>query len=304
MGNEVILNHEGISVTVLPIRGALISDFSVDGQSLLKLTDEFSPDGSGWPAGGIPFLFPVAGRSFSKGVSGRYNAFGKEWPMPIHGFAYGLPWTVKKTAKDSVQLELTSSETTLSLFPWHFRIRYEVAIRNRTLELKTKITNLGCLEDSKAPMPIAPGFHPYFNTSPEGPFPARELQVEMVANTVLRVSAQGGVDKQTDFPTMPTYSLDQAFFANGIFPIKSPATFKLLGPKYQLSVSSPESKYLVFWTKNRDSFQCIEPWLGVPDALGFAEPSHQGAINHPFAAKLLPSEMTLEFSMSLRCLGI
>lgn len=297
--SEIILNHEGMSATVLPIRGALISNFSVDGKNILKLTEEFTPTGSGWPAGGIPFLFPVAGRSFSKGIAGRYNAFGKEWPMPIHGFSYGLPWTVKNRTSHQVHLELLSSETTLSLFPWHFKIDYEITLENKSLTLKTKITHLGCSEAPGTPMPVSPGFHPYFDTTPESLFKAQNLAIEFPATSVLRVSAQGGVDKQTDFPLLERYKLDHPYFANGIFPVPSPANFKLFGDKKDLTVHSPQAKYLVFWSKNNESFQCMEPWLGVPDALGFAEIGFNSKPQHPFSAQLISENESMEFSMSL-----
>jgi len=299
MVSEIVLNHEGMSATVLPIRGALISNFSVDGKNILKLTDEFTSTGSGWPAGGIPFLFPVAGRSFSKGIAGRYNAFGKEWPMPIHGFSYGLPWTVKDRSTQQVVLELLSSETTLSLFPWHFQIDYEITLKNKSLNLKTKISHLGCSETPGTPMPVSPGFHPYFDTSPDGLFKAQDLDIEFPGTTVLRVSAQGGVDKQTDFPTQDRYNLDHPYFTNGIFPVPSPANFKLIGPKKILTVHSPQAKYLVFWSKNSDSFQCIEPWLGVPDALGFAEMGLNSKPQHPFSAQFISENESLEFSINL-----
>ena len=296
---EIILNCNGMSATVLPIRGALISNFSVDGNNILRLTDEFTSTGSGWPAGGIPFLFPVAGRSFSKGIAGRYNAFGKEWPMPIHGFSYGIPWTVKNRTPHQVHLELLSSETTLSLFPWHFKIDTEITLENKSLTLKTKITHLGCSEAPGTPMPVSPGFHPYFDTTPESLFNSQNLEIEFPATTVLRVSAQGGVDKQTDFPLLARYKLDHPYFANGIFPVPGPVSFKLRAAKKELKVSSPQAKYLVFWSKNNESFQCIEPWLGVPDALGFAEIGLNSKPQHPFSAQLIPENECFEFSLSL-----
>jgi galactose mutarotase-like enzyme len=298
--SEIILKHRDLQATILPVRGALISSLKLGNYEILKLTEEFNLSGSGWPAGGIPFLFPVAGRSFSKGIAGRYDAFDKDWPMPIHGFSYGMPWAVKAYSDHSVVLVLDSSETSLSLYPWKFNIEYHVSIENQALELKTVITNLGCVESSDFPMPVAPGFHPYFSTSSDNSVYGQNLSLKFKPKNFLRVNAAGKVDKQADFPIEDTYSLDQPHFSNGIFMVDSPARFQLESAKWKIQVESKSSRYLVFWTKDRNIFQCIEPWFGVPDALGFSALNQLEGKPHPYAANLIPKGKTFIFDMKIK----
>ena len=298
--SEIILRHQELQATILPVRGGLISSLKHRNREFLKLTDEFNPNGSGWPAGGIPFLFPVAGRSFSKGVAGRYDAFDKDWPMPIHGFSYGMPWTVKSMSEKSAILTLNSSETTLSIYPWNFSIENHISIENQVLELKSIITNLGCTERKGFPMPIAPGFHPYFATDFSQSPLENNINIRFNPKGVIRVNAMGGVDKQAEFPLKEKYSTDHPYFNNGIFMVDSPAMFQLEHAEWTLQVVSNAAKYLVFWTKDRNTFQCIEPWLGVPDALGFSNLNHIDYGDHPFAAHLIPTSDTFMFDMKIK----
>lgn len=298
--SEIVLKHRDLQATILPVRGALISSLKQGNFEILKLTEEFNPTGSGWPAGGIPFLFPVAGRSFSKGIAGRYDAFDKEWPMPIHGFSYGMPWAVKTHSDHSAILVLSSSETSLSIFPWKFNIEYHVSLENQTLELKSIITNLGCVESSDFPMPVAPGFHPYFSTSTENGTSGQNLSLKFKPKNFLRVNAAGKVDKQADFSIEETYSLDQPHFSNGIFVVDSPAKFQLESKEWKVQVESSYAKYLVFWTKDRNIFQCIEPWFGVPDALGFSALNQIDSNPHPYAANFIAKGKTFTFDMKVK----
>jgi galactose mutarotase-like enzyme len=81
--------------------------------------------------------------------------------------------------------------------------------------------------------------------------------------------------------------------------VDSPARFQLESTKWKIEVESKSSQYLVFWTKDRNIFQCIEPWFGVPDALGFSGLNQLEGKPHPYAATLIPKGKNFIFDMKI-----
>src|SRR5690242_3062358 len=95
--------HAGVaSATILPARGALVTDLKLAAKrqasgrarAVLWMPSDFNADESGWPGGGLPLCFPFAGRVFHEGRPFEYEIGGAVRPMAIHGFAYGMPWSV------------------------------------------------------------------------------------------------------------------------------------------------------------------------------------------------------------------
>ena len=299
--NILQISNENLQVQVMPQRGGLLSSIKWKGHEILRLTDEFVEDSSGWPAGGIPLLFPVAGRSFIKTKPGRYEAFGKEWPMPIHGFAYGMQWNCKEKNDQSLELELLSNESTESIYPWRFRLVYRISIGENFLNLNASVTNLGCLEQEGYPMPVAPGFHPYLDTREDRGLNHKALKIRFKPKSMIRVSATGSVDKETDFPLADFYTPEFQPLHNGIFPMGDSTFCHLESTLMSLTIKSLTSENFVFWTPDVSQFHCIEPWTGVPDALGFANlSSHHEGNQHPLAARLVEDLETFNFSMSFQ----
>ena len=71
--------------------------------------------------GGIPVLFPIAGRL----ADDKYQVDGVTYTMKQHGFARGLPWAIVDQATDGgarLGLALTPNHVTRPQYPFDFRL--------------------------------------------------------------------------------------------------------------------------------------------------------------------------------------
>jgi aldose 1-epimerase len=163
---------EGVEVKILPTLGNRVYQMTVRGQNILyypsgELSDHFKNRG----LGGIPFLAPWADlldepAFWANGKRYGFNmSLGNVWGQrPIHGLLADSPlWEVMEVAADGHSAHVTS-RLQFWKYPdlmaqWPFAHEYEITHRlaDGVLELKTTVTNL-----SVDPMPLAIGFHPYF----------------------------------------------------------------------------------------------------------------------------------------------
>ena len=111
--------------------------------------------------GGIPVVFPFAGRVAAPPAltPGTWRWRGASHSaMPIHGFAWRLPWKTLSIRPASATLRLSSTPATLALYPFPFTLTLRVRILSpSSLSLTLRIRN-----DGPSPLPCSPGFHPYF----------------------------------------------------------------------------------------------------------------------------------------------
>jgi galactose mutarotase-like enzyme len=71
----LLLKTKASRATVLPQRGGLVSSLYLGsaGRDLLWLPQNFDETASSWPGGGLPLLFPFAGRVWHQGELYRYK---------------------------------------------------------------------------------------------------------------------------------------------------------------------------------------------------------------------------------------
>ena len=86
-----VLEDEEARVEVIPSRGALVTRMNVAGDELLYLDESTVVDLSKNVRGGIPVLFPTAGKL----PGDTYPAGRQSYTMQQHGFARRLPWTAR-----------------------------------------------------------------------------------------------------------------------------------------------------------------------------------------------------------------
>jgi aldose 1-epimerase len=162
-------------VRVVPTLGNRAYKMLVDGRDILfspyKTLSEFKAQ----PAGlGVPFMAPWANR-----FEGDYfHANGRKYVLrpelenlrrdanrlPIHGLLYAAPeWEVASLKADSQGAEVVSRlefwryPGYMAQFPFAHDIQMTYRLSGGSLEVKTEIVNR-----STETMPIAVGFHPYF----------------------------------------------------------------------------------------------------------------------------------------------
>jgi D-hexose-6-phosphate mutarotase len=135
---------------IAPARGGMVTRFSIGGEDVLYLDEATLGDLSKNVRGGIPILFPIAGKLMPDRLPGATA------PLAQHGFARNRPWRVVSSAGRAV-LALDSDDATRAAYPFDFALTFSYALRDRALEIEQRFENRGA-----APMPIQPGLHPYF----------------------------------------------------------------------------------------------------------------------------------------------
>src|SRR5438093_582563 len=160
------------AVSIVPSVGDIVFEMKVKGQNVLRWPYASIEEFKARPAlSGIPFLGPWANRLDEPAfyANGRKYAFDMELgnvrgAIPIHGFLTTTSlWQVVEAKADAASAWLTSrlefSRQPMWMKQWPFAHTIEIShrLRDGVLEVRTTITNM-----SSEPMPVAIGFHPYF----------------------------------------------------------------------------------------------------------------------------------------------
>lgn len=293
----MFLKNENISVELLPKRGGLVSSIKWQ-ESEILYPPELDPQAtSAWVHGGMPLLFPFAGRVFDEGRQGLYEVEGRKYPMPIHGFVYAKEWSVVDQSDEFVELSLRYSDKTLSLFPWLFQLHYRIELAEKGVKFRLHVEHLDGSkrkavlvgegakleqgsEDSylASPMPVSPGIHPYFLL--KGGFKLESVG----ADHQFDVQPDGSLGKTRPFSDQ---SLSSQHCENTILHHDDFSEALLQTENFRLRVFSKDCQYTVLWSSDLSKYVCIEPWSGVPDAVSFASIAGTEPGEHPLSAKLL-----------------
>ena len=279
MKTLVLSTSDGLAeVHVIPERGALVTRFRVGNDELLYLDDSTLLDRTKNVRGGIPVLFPFAGKL----PGDRYEANGRAYTMGQHGFARKSAWIVVDHGADKdrsfVTCELRSTDTTLAVFPWAFSIRIVCALEGTELRITTEIQNL-----SETRMPHALGFHPYFRVldAEKDRVGVRTDAKRAFDNT----TGQPALVKKIDFtvPELDLHLLDHS----------SSGTIVRRGQLRSLGLSwSDGFTCLVLWTLAGKDFVCVEPWaaqggaLATGDRLPWIEPGQTASLSFGISANV------------------
>ena len=106
--NHLLIDHETqASVALAPGRGGMVTRFRVGETNVLYMDLDSLHDPMRNVRGGIPVLFPNAGKLRDD----QFQHDGKTYPLRQHGFARNLPWTI---ADQSIA---TGAQMTLELAP-------------------------------------------------------------------------------------------------------------------------------------------------------------------------------------------
>jgi galactose mutarotase-like enzyme len=244
-----------------------ISELTLVHPNLGPLSLLQKPDSAPWPNGGMPLLFPFAGRVYQDGRQGYYSIDGKIWPMPIHGFAYAHRWLPRNVTPDRAAFSLLSTPDTQELFPRDFELDLELALTPQ--RLTATVTVAPAL--STPELPCALGWHPYFRVPLHAGEQPADYFVESDAAHALSVTPEGRAGERQTAPRDGCYPITQ--WQNNILTKLQRRTVTLHGPRQAIQISwsdeTPVSA-IVLWTK--PGFFCVEPWFGLPDAVH----SHQG----------------------------
>ena len=222
--------------------------------------------------GGNPVLFPFIARHFVESKNELWrDRDGTVRPMPQHGFARDARFTViDDKTENTLRMRLVDSEATRSSYPFAFQFDVVVSLQpGSRLEIRFETTNTGDQE-----LPYYAGHHFYLAL----PHQERtDWTLHLPCVSWGRQAPDGSIIHEE--ASSATLRLDDPKLVDRfqIKPLESKVT--LLNTKNQqrlvFELDSPGSlpwHAVTTWTMVADSdFYCIEPWLGLPNAIHHGE---------------------------------
>jgi len=232
------LRAAGALAEVVPERGGLVTRFAVGDDEILYLDPDTLADPSKNVRGGIPILFPCAGKA-PEGV----------YALRQHGFARNLPFTVTSESESGLTMELTATPETRDAFPFEFRLAIAVEVTAGALTLTITLDNTG-----RQPLPVHFGLHPYFH-----------VPLEAKAGATVPTPATFAFDNTK--PGFGTYAAPDFSQGEIDFHItdhgSTAATLAAPGLAPRLLEWDAFLPVLVLWTQAGKPFICVEPWSAL-----------------------------------------
>ncbi|HEY1999314.1 aldose epimerase [Paraburkholderia sp.] len=262
--------HGASLLRFAPQAGGRLLSWHIDGQSVIHWPD--APDWSraAHIRGGNPLLFPFLGRHRVDGQIGRWrDAQGTVRDLPMHGFARDLPFQASVDEEGAgIRMTLADSEATRIAYPFGFRFEavYRLADAH-TLDVELITTNTG-----DTALPYYAGHHFYFSL----PHTQRGETVLELPRTKLCLQRPDGSISPAE-PGKASYTLDEADIVDRFHCLdgapQRPVRIIESGLKRTISIDlqrpgSVPWYAVTTWTEAAESdFYCVEPWLGLPDAI-------------------------------------
>ena len=266
------LSSGGSYVDIAPQRGALITQLNLHKIGPVFCEPDLSASAAlNWPAGGLPLMFPFAGRVQHKGELYKYALNDSVYSMPLHGFSWSENWETSAKSLDEAKFELRSNKSTRVIFPFDFLISMHVKITPNRLLINVMITNQTANSGpSPDQMPVALGWHPYFNIKTMSHF-------TLEGNTAIQVTDRGMAGTSTSLSSLagpPPWKLPNEHFRSLIIGelTECCATFHGVDGSSLILEAQPAHlfNYFVTWTNEPTKFLCVEPWMSQPDAVASA----------------------------------
>jgi aldose 1-epimerase len=295
---DVVRLEDVASQTVVSIASAVGNnafEMKVKGQNVLRWPFESVDAFKAAPRlSGIPFLGPWANRLDEQAfyANGRRYAFDMDLgnvrgAIPIHGFLATTDlWQVVEVKADGKAAWLTSrleffrQPQWMKQFPFAHTIQITYRLADGVLQVATRIENL-----SAEPMPLAIGFHPYFQLTDS---PRDEWRLSVGARTEWVLASNKIPTGETRpieqlFPNpndiaLTNYDLDHVF-GDLVRDASGRAVMTMAGKRQRIEVAmGPRYRAAVIYAPkataaSNGAFVCFEPMAGITDALNLA---HKG----------------------------
>lgn len=280
---DVIRLEDGarqVVVSVTPSRGNNALSMTVKGKAVLGAMQGMS---------GVPFLEPWANRLdetafYANGKKYPFNlGLGNvRGPIPIHGLLQNAnQWEVVEAKADGNSAWVTSrldfyrNPDWMAQFPFAHTIEMTHRLHDGTLEVAVKLNNL-----STAPMPVAIGFHPFFQVddAPRDEWSFRiGARTHWLLNQYIPTGETEPIGKylpsQPEGGPLKGLKLDD-LFSDLIRDADGKATMWLQGKSEKIEVIyGPNYKAAVvyFPAGPTQNFICFEPMAGITDGMNLAQ---------------------------------
>lgn len=209
-------------------------------------------------------LFPYIARS----NQGKYTVYGKEYELPIHGFAKVSEFFVKSHTDNELVLEIVQNDETLAMYPFNFSFCMTFTLENDKIIQKYTVEN----RDEKV-MFFGVGGHTGFNVPLDEGIDFTDYELEFnekfTPTQIVFDEDKLVTDKTKVLDFNKSMKLQHNLFDDDAILLKNmPKTVELLSKKGEktVKVSYPSMDYLAIWHKpNTDApYVCIEPWSSTP----------------------------------------
>lgn len=256
-------------VIIAPQYGARLLQWNIGTQPIIHW-----PQNSDWSnaqavahtRGGNPILFPFLGRHYVDGTRDLWrDQSDVVRDLPMHGFARDLPFEVVEATENRLRMRLESNAQTRVMYPFEFRFDVVYQLTGNTLESTFETSN-----SSRTSLPYYAGHHFYFS------IPHRERadwKIELPCRTWGRQNPDGTPQLYPAENTATTLADPDIIDRFHLDFQESAVTLTNTANQRQIEVSwDPVQNHLWYdvttWTSTPESdFYCVEPWLGLPDAI-------------------------------------
>lgn len=215
--------------------------------------------------GGNPVLFPFVARHMVDGNVGYWKDLsGLVREMPMHGFGRESLYEASISGT-CCTLTLCDTERTRALYPYAFKFQVIYTLGQKALDIKFYTENL-----SSHPLPYYAGHHFYFAISHQE---RSSWEFAVDSTHQVRQNAEGSICPQSPSPKpfllSDTSLSDSMHVLSGSGPVflRQPQTKKSCAIHLQFSESVPWFAVTSWTEKNDSDFYCLEPWLGLPNAI-------------------------------------
>jgi aldose 1-epimerase len=275
-------------VSIVPSVGNVAFEMKVKGQEILRFPYASVAEFKIRPAlAGIPFLAPWANRLDEQAfyANGTKYPFNMEignvrGPHPIHGFVSSTDqWQVVDVKSDAdaswvtSRLEFFRQPAWMAQFPFAHTIEITHRLQDGVLEVSTRIHNL-----STEPMPVAIGFHPYFQLT-DSPRDAWTISIGARTEWVLAPDKIPTGETRPIEQLLPNpaaaalkdYDLDHVF-GDLIRDSSGRAVMSVKGKSQRVDVVlGPNYRAVVVYAPSPSNFICFEPMASITNALNMAQ---------------------------------
>lgn len=256
----------------LPERGARLLNWHInmsDGsvRDIIHWPEQNESENFDQTHGGIPILFPFAGKCYDAGNEDHWRFGQNTFPMPVHGFARSSDFRIRSMDQHGFEVELEPTEEIKACYPFDFTFTVIFHFLELSLQISLVLENEG-----RDAIPWSAGLHPYFQVPWRKDLNLKDHQLTIDAKQVYQYQT-GGIMKKIP-RTKDKSTLEDPNLINQVhYELKKPtAEISLLNQEEPVRISevggSDNGSRLTFvtWSQDNAPYYCIEPWMSPPNA--------------------------------------
>lgn len=246
-----------------------VSDVGAELQSIRSKTDDteylWQGDPTYWK-NRAPNLFPYVGRL----TEGKYLLDGKEYTLPIHGFAPTAQFEGTAQTGQSIVLHVTDTLVTYAQYPRSFTMSVIYLLHGNTLIITYRVEN----RDERR-MYFGIGGHPGFCVPMEKGLSFEDYHLRFRETSqpnrigFTEKCFLDGTESPFELENRTDIPLAHSLFDNDAIVLKDMArcvTLESGKGSHGVTVTFPQMQYLGIWHKPKTDapYVCIEPWCSLP----------------------------------------